>query len=587
MQPDRANWLPLATLGIPCAPVTSPNLLAPEPLEQNPNTNPSAIHTRTLVSGASTNLAASDAARATPPDLSSATGLRLDQLLLISTVLLVLVIVGLLGVSSALSTQAQFGEIAQTFTARYQDQTRELGATVSHTLSLAAAKALRDNNYAFLTETVRAISANNPNVLRVFVLSPEGRVVADSDPAVELGSLEKRPIERRWVTATYNLRPVFEYQEPVDFESQQGNGLIVLAYSLEKLQAQLFELEETKRSTIKASTLRTAAFGLAFVLIAAVVAAYQSRRVTRPLGELTGSALQLGEGELDARVDTANISGREVQTLGLVFNHMADRIKWLLEDVKAKAVLEREMQLARTVQETLLPTREVVQLGNLRIAGLCMPADACGGDWWLRAPLGDHKVVLGLGDVTGHGLSTALVAASATSGLAAAIKMRDPGSLDAGMLMTSLNQTLHLVGRGEYQMSAAIALFDLSTDEVEYSSGAHPSPCLFNRHDGKLSALSIRGALLGAAETTRYGAVRARLNPGDVLVWYTDGLTECRDATNKIYGLKRLVSVVQRYGHLPSERLREAIVSDVRQFTGNTPQDDDITVIVAEYGSAA
>ncbi|MGQ0504615.1 MAG: PP2C family protein-serine/threonine phosphatase, partial [Myxococcaceae bacterium] len=205
------------------------------------------------------------------------------------------------------------------------------------------------------------------------------------------------------------------------------------------------------------------------------------------------------------------------------------------------------------------------------------------GDWWLRAAMDDARVVIGLGDVTGHGLSTALVATSATSGLAAALKMRDPRAVDAGLLMASLNQTLHLVGRGEYQMSAAIALFHVDANELEYSSGAHPAPVVYNRQEQKLGTLTVRGALLGASPATKFNSVRAPLYPGDVYVWYSDGLTEAQNSQNQIYGLKRLAAVVQRNGHLPAESLRDAIVADVRQHTGNIPQNDDITLIVAEY----
>ncbi|HEY0095719.1 MAG TPA: signal protein, partial [Archangium sp.] len=95
--------------------------------------------------------------------------------------------------------------------------------------------------------------------------------------------------------------------------------------------------------------------------------------------------MQLAAGDLNARAEEVRGAGREVTTLGVVFNHMAERISVLLEDVRAKAQLERDVSLARTVQETLLPGREGFQLGALRVAGVCITADACGGDWWLRS----------------------------------------------------------------------------------------------------------------------------------------------------------------------------------------------------------
>ncbi|MGQ0504774.1 MAG: HAMP domain-containing protein, partial [Myxococcaceae bacterium] len=333
--------------------------------------------TQTQVSGVSGQISLSDAARAAPANLEGVRGLKLEQVLLLSTTLLVILIAGLGGWATAVNTQRQFTDTAQLYRTRFEEQTRELGATVTHTLSLASSASLRDNNYSFITETVRAVIANNPNVVRVRVLDAEGLTVADTYPKHPVGTQDARPHVRSWATATYGSKLVFEYQEPIDYGSSAGQGLVVLGYSLDALQQELGELERNKAQALQANTVRTVVLGVFFVVLAAVYAAFQSRRISRPLAALTLRAQQLGEGDLEARVSTSHISGREVSTLSVVFNHMADRIQWLMEDVKQKAVLEREMQLARAVQETLLPSRDVVTAGPLRIAGACMPADAC------------------------------------------------------------------------------------------------------------------------------------------------------------------------------------------------------------------
>lgn len=517
------------------------------------------------------------------PNVGTVRGLRLDQILLLTSVLLLASIVALLAATSWLGTQNDFDETARRYTQQLSEQAREIGQTLSHTLSLTGASSLRDNNYAFLGEVVASIVKDNHNVLRVQIFDAEKVVVADSDPATKLGSQSERKGGRRSIPGTYKGQPMLEFQEPIDYGSHVGQGMVVVSYSLAPLQRELDQLKQQEDTTLRRNTLQTAGLGLGFIVIAAVIAAVQSRRVTRPLNALTSKVMELAQGDLQARVGPSGSGGREVQTLGVVFNHMADRISWLLADVRNKAVLEQQVELARKVQETLLPTKDPLQVGALRIAGTCVTADACGGDWWLRAALDNRRVVVGIGDVTGHGLSTALVATSATSGFAAAVMMREASQIDAPMLITALNQILFHLGRGEYQMSSALAVMDVERGEIDYAAGAHPSACVYNRRDGKLASLPARGALLGAAPTSQYASRKAQLRPGDVIVWYTDGLTECRDAQQKLYGFQRLCQVVQQHGHLPAEQLRDAIVNDAREYSKGAAQQDDITVVIAEY----
>ncbi|QSQ25132.1 SpoIIE family protein phosphatase [Pyxidicoccus parkwayensis] len=527
------------------------------------------------------------------PNVAAIRGPRLDQILLLTTGVLVVLIVGLLAALSVASTQSQFEETALRSKERIQDQARELGQTVGQTIALTSATNLRDNNYAFLEEVAGSIVKTNPNILRVQIFDPDGVKMADSEKGAEkdegagaAGANSGRTAERRLVSAFYRGQPISEIQEPIDYGSSSGKGLVVISYSLGGLQKQLETLEQDKRATVRANTVRMLGLGLGFVVLAGVLVAFQSRRISRPLGVLTGKVMQLAAGDLSARAGTARGAGREVLTLGVVFNHMAERIKVLLDDVRAKAQLERDVSLARTVQETLLPGRDAVQVGAVRIAGLVVTADACGGDWWFRAGLDERRVVIGIGDVTGHGLSTSLVATSATSGFASAMTLREPSQINAQMLITALNVTLANVGRGEHQMSSALAVIDVENGAIDYAAGAHPSPLVFNRHSGQVASLPARGPLLGASVSSQFTSRQAQLRPGDIVVWYTDGLTEARDAGSKLYGNQRLAAAVQANAHLSAEALRDVILADARAFSAGLPQRDDITVVVAEFSPA-
>jgi len=520
------------------------------------------------------------------PDPRRVRGWPLERLFLLTTMFLTVGVVGLMAVLSAVSTQRQFEETAAASDLQLQAQTAELGQTLSHTLALTSASPLRDNALGLLDEVVKSIIHQNKNVLRIQIFDGEGMPVADSDAEAPHTARPERRGSRPPSVGSYQGVPVFEYQEAVDYGAQVGKGAVVVSYSLEPLQRQKQALEDSKRAMLQRNNVRTALLGGGFVLVAVVLSVFLSRRITRPLGALTRKVMQLAKGDLRTRVPPAPGAGREVQALGIVFNHMADRINLLLEDVRNKAVLEHEMHLARKVQETLLPGGDALVVGAMRVAGACMTADECGGDWWLRAALDEQRVVLGIGDVTGHGLSTALVATSASSAFAAAMQMRPPEEINAQLLITSLNQILFRLGNGQYQMSSALAVLDLSAGEIDFAVGAHPAPCVYNRHDGKVSALTARGALLGASPLTQYQARRGQMRPGDVIVWYTDGLTECPDAQGRPYGAKGLAAALQQHGQLPVEHLRDAVIADVRQHMAGTVQSDDITLVIAEYGAA-
>ncbi|MDQ3264441.1 MAG: SpoIIE family protein phosphatase [Myxococcota bacterium] len=513
-------------------------------------------------------------------DVRAVRGLRFDQVLLITTLLIVGGIVAALGSVFTFTAERAFQEADQQYTASLQEQAREMGQKLSSTIAQTGRVPMRDNDYGYFKHQVAELVKQNPNVARVRIYNHEGLSIADSD-----GDLRADPsfqAARGFATAIYKGTSVFEFREPIEFGGPDGAGLVVLTYSLDRLQGLLTEMEQKKQQTLDDSTTRTLALGGLFMVLAGVVAALVSRRVTRPLGILTQSVMRLAEGHFEARVD-ARAGSREVKTLGIVFDHMAGRINLLMQDVRQKALLEREMEVAKTVQQTLLPNRDVFPIGPMRIAGTSFAADACGGDWWIRSPLGPTRVVIGIGDVTGHGLSTALVATSATAGFSSAITLHEPGQIHAKLLMNSLNQTLFQLSRGEFQMSTSLAVVDLASGELEFASGGHPPAQVFNRHDGKVSSLNIRGPILGESEHSDYATSRYTLRPGDVLVWYSDGLTEANNVEQKPYSLKRLQNSLRQFGYLPVDQLRDALINDVQQYMAGAPQADDVTIVVAEY----
>lgn len=509
-------------------------------------------------------------------------GPRLDQLMLAGVVLLVLLVVAGSGVIQVQAISKDYKESAERQTARVQNQAKETGRSYSRLISLTAASPLRDNNYGALGELVASTTANDPNVLRAQIVDDDGNVVADTDKE-QAKDAAKRAMEEKVTSGFYKGRPIYEYQLPIDVKGTI-TGLVVLTYSLDALQAELQLLDVARRESIENTARRTVLLALAFVVASAVLAWALSRRVTRPLAELTLQAMALAAGNMSARVRRRFVgAGREVRTLGAVFNHMAEQLNQSVELAAKKAGLEQEMNVARRVQETLLPARSPFEFGALRVAGAVFPADQCGGDWWLRAPIDNHRIAVSLGDVAGHGLSTALIGTSALSAFAAVLRTHHPDHVDAELFMLAVNQTLFHVGHGEYQMSCAMMVFDTVDGSLQYVNGGHPFPCVYNRQTGQTSSAPVRGPLLGKTATMEAKTAVLQIKPGDVFVWYTDGVLEARDAAGQTFGWKGLTASVQRNGNLPAERLRDALIADVHAFTGGGKQEDDLTVVVAEY----
>jgi sigma-B regulation protein RsbU (phosphoserine phosphatase) len=155
------------------------------------------------------------------------------------------------------------------------------------------------------------------------------------------------------------------------------------------------------------------------------------------------------------------------------------------------------------------------------------------------------------------------------------------------VLISALNITLAHLGRGEHQMSSALAVIDTQTGFIDYAAGGHPAASVYNRLSGQFASLPARGPLLGASVTSQYSSRQAQLRPGDIVVWYSDGVTESRDSAGKLYGTQRLSAAVQTNSQLAAEGLRDAILADVRSFSAGQPQRDDITVVVAEFSPAS
>jgi serine phosphatase RsbU (regulator of sigma subunit) len=359
----------------------------------------------------------------------------------------------------------------------------------------------------------------------------------------------------------------------------QRQGYVVLGYDLAPIDWFATEAAEQKATASTRAALYTGAVGALFALIGTVLAILQGLSISRPIKQLAWRADQIARGDLGARVEI--MSSDEIGLLGENFNFMADQISILLSQTAEKARIEQELEVAKTIQETLVPTSDPIDHGVLKFAGFYQPAAQTGGDWWTWSELVDGKVLLVIGDVTGHGVPSAMITAAAKAACdVSRYVYRDDVTVTG--LLEIMNYAIFESAQRRFVMTCFASIVDPHRRTITYANAGHNFPYLFRAGDGRgeFGSLMIRGNRLGDDRDSRYEAKTTELIPGDVLVWYTDGIVECENMAGEEYGEKRFRASVRRAAALDAGEMRDAIVADASAYFGDTPRKDDITMIV-------
>jgi serine phosphatase RsbU (regulator of sigma subunit) len=357
-------------------------------------------------------------------------------------------------------------------------------------------------------------------------------------------------------------------------------GYVVLGYDLAPLAWFTAEADQRKTAESTSAALRTGAVGALFVLIGTLLAIFQGLSISRPIKQLAWKADQIARGDLEARVEVK--TSDEIGVLGENFNFMADQIVILLQQTAEKAKIEQELEVAKAIQETLVPTGEPVDKGTLKFAGFYQPAAQTGGDWWSWHELVGGKVLVVIGDVTGHGVPSAMITAAAKAACDVARALHND-DVTVTRLLEIMNLAIYESAKRNFVMTCFASIIDTRRRTITYANAGHNFPYLFRAGEdrkGEFGSLMIRGNRLGDLRESTYESKTTELVPGDILVWYTDGIVECENNQGEEYGEKRFRSSVRRAAALDAGEMREAIVGDAMGFFGDTMRKDDISLVV-------
>ena len=369
-------------------------------------------------------------------------------------------------------------------------------------------------------------------------------------------------------------------------EVRSNNGLEILV-SFSRLafgDLNVVTLVEKRQALVAVKDLIRQSILFFVVLISAttIVSLFAAGSLTSSLTDLLRGTRRIAEGSFDIRVDVK--SSDEVGTLATSFNAMAAEVSRLMQETAQTARMENELKTAQTVQETLFPPNQA-DLGAVRIAGFYEPASECGGDWWHYCQVGT-KLFLWIGHATGHGAPAALITSAAKS----AATIIERLNVEPEHALNLMNRAIYDVSKGRIMMTFFLGMIDLETREMSYSNASHEAPYLLHLKPGVLKKKDliplndVNSPRLGQDRETTYQQTKVQLEPGDRILFYTDGIPDIQNPALEPWGERNfLKAFLQSIEDFPEANV--SVQRLVTLFTEHRQQSglvDDITFFIVE-----
>jgi len=509
--------------------------------------------------------------------------------LTLASTLLVALVVAFLGYVNAKKIQSLHDQQATKLATSLKATASSQARSTATALAPLVRQAVEGTELGTLAAAVGELAADS-DVKYALVTDGELNILADSTRKVEAANLPKLELDLEKAKKPLveeveeGGTPLLRVTQPMVAKGEDGKdvfrGVVVFAYELSTLSKELKDIESERSEKTKESLKSTLLVGGVALIVGMLLSLLQAVRFARPIQKLAKTAAKIAQGDLAARVRVE--SADEVGSLGLQFNHMAERIQQLLVETVSKAELEHELNLARQIQSVLVPGEGTHTAPGIEVSGYYEPASTCGGDFWDFASLPRGCSTLLVGDVTGHGVPAAMLTATAKACLDT-LRHLQGENLQVAETLRVLDRVIRDAGAGTFFMTASCAFLDTYQSTLFFSSAGHPPALLLRWTDNgiKLTRLVSRGNRLGDGDPSGFESRRTRVVKGDLIVWYTDGLIETVDPSGKQYGTRRLLRSLSNLPEdvTPEEAVNK-VISSFNKFRGEIALEDDVTLVV-------
>ncbi len=248
----------------------------------------------------------------------------------------------------------------------------------------------------------------------------------------------------------------------------------------------------------------------------------------------------------------------------------------LVEELKESERVKRGMEIAERIQMSLLP-KGPPRFGGVDLAGRCVPARNIGGDYYDFFTISEDVLDIVIADVSGHSVGAALVMAATRSVLRAEVLQNNSPS---GVLTRASAAMYDDLAAAEMFITMFYVRYDRKTGKLTYANGGHNLPFTYRAADGRCMTIDADGMFLGVLDNLHFDQGRARLGSGDILVLYTDGVTEAKNDAGEQFGEERLYRLVQQNGNMTAQGLLDEVYRQVYQHIRDTAQGDDFTTVI-------
>ncbi len=347
-----------------------------------------------------------------------------------------------------------------------------------------------------------------------------------------------------------------------------------------------------------------AVFFAVLELIAFIMAVRLNHTITNSVSDLYVATQQIDKGNLSHRIAVKRQD--QLAALSTSFNEMTASLEGLLEEQREKERLQNELEIAHEVQNNLFP-RQDVTLSMLDLHGVCRPARSVSGDYYDFLVFGPSTLGLAIGDISGKGISAALLMATLHSAVRAyqfageelitvgteallspSFQMVKNGiqEINCGEIFESPGRVLALLNRHLYRSTPPekyatlfLAHYEGTQSRMTYSNGGQLPPLVL-RADHGITRLDKGGTVVGLMDGMSYDEGTVHLRSGDIVIAYSDGVTEPENEFGD-FGEERLLEVVGRNRHLPLAAISDLVMQALRSWIGTQEQPDDITLVLA------
>jgi sigma-B regulation protein RsbU (phosphoserine phosphatase) len=315
-------------------------------------------------------------------------------------------------------------------------------------------------------------------------------------------------------------------------------------------------------------------------LISLIIAVAIARSITRTIHSLDEATSAIQQGNFEYRIKTRNRD--QLEAMAGSFNRMAESIVSLMQQVSEKQRLDKEIEIAREVQSKLFP-QKLPAIKNFQLAAACLPARQVSGDYYDFIPLGTNAFDVVIGDISGKGISAALLMASLQSSIRTIISYQTFGAnRDASVAksVSDVNRQLYQQTSPDKFATLVLSRFDAEKLTVTYCNAGHNPPLVISDHS--IRHLSKGGMVAGLFEDPEYDEETLQLNREDMVVFYTDGIVEAENPKGEQYGEDRLAELLIANAFLTADDLQALILDQLSCWVAGGDQRDDMTVVIVK-----